>query len=39
MANNVSTPIEAFRWFRVSKGVNKVGNDESAFNEPVDLKA
>ena len=39
MANNVSTPIEAFRWFRVSKGVNKVGNDESAFNEPIDLKA
>lgn len=35
LANTVSTPIEAFHWFRVSKGVNKVGNDEPAFNEPI----
>ena len=35
MANNVATSVEAFQWFRVSKGVNKVGNDDPAFNEPI----
>jgi putative SOS response-associated peptidase YedK len=35
LANNVVTPAEAFRWFRVSTGVNRVGNDEPAFNEPI----
>ncbi|QIE22589.1 SOS response-associated peptidase [Caballeronia sp. SBC2] len=36
LANSVSTPPEAFRWFRVSKGVNKAGNNEPAFNESID---
>jgi putative SOS response-associated peptidase YedK len=35
LANNASRPVEAFRWFAVSKGVNKTGNDDSAFNEPL----
>lgn len=36
MANSVTIAVEAFHWFRVSKGVNKVGNNEPAFNEPLD---
>lgn len=36
MANNVSTGVDAFHWFRVSKSVNKVGNDEPSLNEPID---
>lgn len=36
IANTVETPTEAFCWFRVTKGVNKVGNDAPALNEPLD---
>ena len=35
LANHSMTPAEDFRWFRVSPGVNRVGNDEPAFNEPL----
>ncbi|AMM13094.1 hypothetical protein AX768_02165 [Burkholderia sp. PAMC 28687] len=34
LANTAATPVEAFRWFRVSNGVNRVGNDEPAFTSP-----
>jgi putative SOS response-associated peptidase YedK len=36
LANNVTTQVEAFHWFRVSKGVNKVGHDDPTFNVPMD---
>jgi len=38
LATDLGTPVEAFRWFPVSKGVNKVGNDDPGFNEPIDEK-
>ncbi len=38
LANNFGTPVEAFHWFRVSKAVNKVGNNEPIFNKPIDTK-
>jgi len=33
-----TTPPEAFRWFRVNKGVNKAGNNDPTFNEPIEAK-
>lgn len=36
LANNAVTRPENFRWFRVSPAVNKVGNNEPTFNEPID---
>ena len=36
LANHLAAPRETFRWFRVSAGVNQVGNDEPAFNDPID---
>ena len=36
LANTVAKQVEAFRWFRVSKGVNRADNNEPAFNEAID---
>ncbi len=36
LATDLGTPVEAFRWFPVSKGVNKAGNDDPSFNEPIE---
>jgi putative SOS response-associated peptidase YedK len=36
LATYLGTPDEAFRWFPVSKSVNKAGNDDPAFNEPIE---
>jgi putative SOS response-associated peptidase YedK len=35
MVDESITPGSPFRWFRVSVGVNSVGNDEPAFNDPL----
>jgi putative SOS response-associated peptidase YedK len=35
MVNESITSGPPFRWFRVSVGVNSVGNDEPAFNDPL----
>jgi putative SOS response-associated peptidase YedK len=36
LANNAVTRPENFRWFRVSPAVNKIGNNEPSFNQPLD---
>jgi len=36
LANNSGAPVEAFQWFRVSKDVNKVGNNAPTLNEPIE---
>lgn len=35
LVNESLTSSQSFRWFRVSVGVNSVGNDEPAFNDPL----
>lgn len=36
LATDLGTPVEAFRWFPVSKGVNKATNNDPSFNDPIE---